>query len=226
MQDENDRVILAYVAMRAANLALQYKETIAAVSPFPDNDEVLTAKVCSAWFLFTIKCPWKISLFALWHICIMSAMPVIYGKNIAFLSFCLQICICPTVLIIFEYTDSRECTVSDGNNVACHLQADNIAKTMLEEFGIMVKEFQSVSGVDEKRKELNNHIQETHSRFLKKNTALMAAFCYDPLQEAYRELRMQVCTSLFLLQSVSIFPDGPLSCLIPPLCDGICLCRP
>lgn len=76
----------------------------------------------------------------------------------------------------------------------------------------MVKEFQSVSGVDEKRKELNNHIQETHSRFLKKNTALMAAFCYDPLQEAYRELRMQVCTSLFLLQLVSIFPDGPLSC--------------
>jgi hypothetical protein len=48
MQDENDRVILAYVAMRAANLALQYKETIAAVTPFPDNDEVLTAKVCSA----------------------------------------------------------------------------------------------------------------------------------------------------------------------------------
>lgn len=98
---------------------------------------------------------------------------------------------------------------------------------MLEEFGIMVKEFQSVSGVDEKRKELNNHIQETHSRFLKKNTALMAAFCYDPLQEAYRELRMQVCTSVFLLQSVSIFPDGPLLLLvIPPLCDGIYSCRP
>jgi hypothetical protein len=72
------------------------------------------------------------------------------------------------------------------------LQADELAKKTLEEFAASVKEYTAVSGVDEKRRDLSAQIQETHDRFLKKNTALMAAFCYDPLQEAYRELRMQV----------------------------------
>jgi hypothetical protein len=65
------------------------------------------------------------------------------------------------------------------------LQADELAKKTLEEFAASVKEYTAVS-------DLSAQIQETHDRFLKKNTALMAAFCYDPLQEAYRELRMQV----------------------------------
>ena len=47
LQEENERVILAFVAMRSANLALQYKEAVANISPFPDNDEVLSAKVSS-----------------------------------------------------------------------------------------------------------------------------------------------------------------------------------
>jgi hypothetical protein len=38
-------VVLAYVAMLGASLALQYKEALAAITPFPDNDEVLTSKV-------------------------------------------------------------------------------------------------------------------------------------------------------------------------------------
>lgn len=74
------------------------------------------------------------------------------------------------------------------------LQADELSKQVHEEFGTSVKDFTAVTGVDEKKKELTSNIQETHARFLKKNTALMAAFCYDPLQEAYRELRMQVPT--------------------------------
>lgn len=115
LRAENERVILAYVAMRSANLALQYKETVANITPFPDNDEVLSAK------------------------------------------------------------------------------ADELAKKTLEEFAASVKDYTAVSGVDEKRRDLSAQIQETHDRFLKKNTALMAAFCYDPLQEAYRELRMQEC---------------------------------
>lgn len=55
-----------------------------------------------------------------------------------------------------------------------------------------MKDYTTVNGVDKKRNELTAQIQDTHARLLKKNTALMAAFCYDPLQEAYRELRMQV----------------------------------
>lgn len=55
-----------------------------------------------------------------------------------------------------------------------------------------MKDYTSANGVDEKRKELNAQIQETHARLLNKNTALMAAFCYDPLHEPDRELRMQV----------------------------------
>lgn len=154
----------------------------------------------------------------------MSAMLIIHGKNIAYLSSDLYVLLFLLNVYLNEFI---ECPVSAGDKVGYHMQADNIAKKMLEEFGTMVKEFQAVSGVDEKRKELNNHIQETHSRFLKKNTALMAAFCYDPLQEAYRELRMQVWTSLFLLHSDSIFPDGPLLLLvIPPLHDGIYSCMP
>lgn len=73
-----------------------------------------------------------------------------------------------------------------------NLQADQLSKITLEEFATTVKDYVSVSGVDDQRKDLISQIQETHARFLKKNTALMAAFCYDPLQEAYRELRMQV----------------------------------
>lgn len=76
-----------------------------------------------------------------------------------------------------------------------NLQADELAKKTLEEFAASVKDYTAVSGVDEKRKDLSAQIQETHDRFLKKNTALMAAFCYDPLQEAYRELRMQVIST-------------------------------
>lgn len=72
------------------------------------------------------------------------------------------------------------------------MQADELAKKTLEEFATALKDYTSANGVDEKRKELNAQIQETHARLLNKNTALMAAFCYDPLQEAYRELRMQV----------------------------------
>jgi hypothetical protein len=115
LRDENEKVILAYVAMRAAKLALQYKEAVANITPFPDNDEVLSAK------------------------------------------------------------------------------ADELAKKTSEEFATTLKDYTSANGVDEKRKELNAQIQETHARLLNKNTALMAAFCYDPLQEAYRELRMQEC---------------------------------
>ena len=51
VQDENERVILAYVAMRSANLALQYKESVASITPFPDNDEVLSAKVSGMFSL-------------------------------------------------------------------------------------------------------------------------------------------------------------------------------
>lgn len=115
LREENERVILAYVAMRAANLSMQFKEAVANITPFPDNDEVLSAK------------------------------------------------------------------------------ADQLSKITLEEFATTVKDYVSVSGVDDQRKDLISQIQETHARFLKKNTALMAAFCYDPLQEAYRELRMQEC---------------------------------
>lgn len=72
------------------------------------------------------------------------------------------------------------------------MQADQLAKTTLQDFSTTLKDYTAASGVEEKRKDLNAQIQDTHGRLLNKNTALMAAFCYDPLQEAYRELRMQV----------------------------------
>lgn len=55
MQEENERVILAYVAMRAANLSMQFKEAVANITPFPDNDEVLSAKV-SAFDIWCFLC--------------------------------------------------------------------------------------------------------------------------------------------------------------------------
>ncbi len=61
----------------------------------------------------------------------------------------------------------------------------------------MVREYSKVAGVEEQRKELMFNIQETHARYLKRNTALMAAFCFEPLQEAYAELHMQVMPCLF-----------------------------
>jgi len=76
------------------------------------------------------------------------------------------------------------------------LQADQLAKTTLQDFSTSLKDYTSAAGVEEKRKDLNAQIQDMHGRLLNKNTALMAAFCYDPLQEAYRELRMQVISPL------------------------------
>lgn len=115
LRDENEKEILAYVAMRVGSLALLFKEAVANITPFPENDEVLSDKI------------------------------------------------------------------------------DQLAKKILEEFSTTVKDYTTVNGVDKKRNELTAQIQDTHARLLKKNTALMAAFCYDPLQEAYRELRMQDC---------------------------------
>lgn len=74
----------------------------------------------------------------------------------------------------------------------------------MEEFSTSVREYSKVAGVEEQRKELMFNIQETHARYLKRNTALMAAFCFEPLQEAYTELHMQVTPCLFAISYISL----------------------
>lgn len=67
-----------------------------------------------------------------------------------------------------------------------------MAKEVMEEFIGDMKEYLAVSGVEQRRKDLVHTIHDILSHFLKKNTALMGAFCYDPLFDAIHELRMEV----------------------------------
>ncbi|KAJ7542416.1 hypothetical protein O6H91_10G105500 [Diphasiastrum complanatum] len=75
-------------------------------------------------------------------------------------------------------------------------KANTLGKQLIEEYATMVKDFLTSTG-DENRRELSTNIEEARAYLLKKNTALMAAFCYDPLMDAYKELHMQDCERTF-----------------------------
>lgn len=76
-------------------------------------------------------------------------------------------------------------------------KADEIGRRILQEYVSMTKDYASFLAVEEKRKELVHNIEDFTTHLLKKNTALMAAFCYDPLMDAYKELHMQDCDRTF-----------------------------
>ena len=78
------------------------------------------------------------------------------------------------------------------------LQADVISKKLLEEYIMVTKDY-GIPEVEEKKKELTQYIEDARAHLIKKNTALMAAYCYDPLMDAYRELHMEVSYTLFNL---------------------------
>ncbi|KAG6544110.1 hypothetical protein Mapa_014422 [Marchantia paleacea] len=118
-QAQNDARILAYCDHQAALLTLQYKEQVAKIAPFPDNDEVLTTKT------------------------------------------------------------------------------DQLEKHFLSEYIALVKDYLPSTMVEDRKKELVRSIEELKLHLLRKNTALMRAYCYDPLMEAYKELRMQDCERSF-----------------------------
>eukprot|EP01018_Ginkgo_biloba_P021311 Gb_13015 [translate_table: standard] len=92
-------------------------------------------------------------------------------------------------------------------------KADVISKQLVEEYVSMTKEYASPA-VEEKQKELIQIIEVARAHLIRKNTALMAAYCYDPLMDAYRELRMEDCerTVHNILVSWSIWS---LKCLWP-----------
>ena len=56
----------------------------------------------------------------------------------------------------------------------------------------ITRDYASLPVIEERRKELARSMESLMAHLLKKNTALMAAFCYDPLMDAYKELKMQV----------------------------------
>ncbi|XP_002975882.2 guanylate-binding protein 1 [Selaginella moellendorffii] len=91
------------------------------------------------------------------------------------------------------------------NDETITAKAETLGKQLLQEYTSAVKDFTSVPTVDEKRKELSYRIGEARDHLLKKNTALMAAFCYDPLMDAYKELRMQDCESGNMFKSWSFW---------------------
>lgn len=71
-------------------------------------------------------------------------------------------------------------------------QTDQLEKHYLNEYTALVKDYLPSTMVEDKKKELVRSIEELKLHLLRKNTALMRAYCYDPLMEAYKELRMQV----------------------------------
>eukprot|EP00249_Psilotum_nudum_P019648 c27358_g1_i1 orf=30-3086(+) len=76
-------------------------------------------------------------------------------------------------------------------------KAEGIAKHLLQEYASITKDYSTSAAVEERQKELMQSIENICSHLLKKNTALMAAFCYDPLMDAYKELNMQDCERTF-----------------------------
>jgi hypothetical protein len=69
----------------------------------------------------------------------------------------------------------------------------------MEDYVLTTRDYASLPVVEEKRKELAHSTESLMVHLLKKNTALMAAFCYDPLMDAYKELKMQVFNHLQIL---------------------------
>lgn len=76
-------------------------------------------------------------------------------------------------------------------------KAEEIGKHLMQKYIALTKDYDSSAAVEEKRKELAHSIGDTTAHLLKKNTALMAAFCYDPLMDAYKDLHMQDCERSF-----------------------------
>ena len=67
----------------------------------------------------------------------------------------------------------------------------------MKDYVLTTRDYVSLPVIEEKRKELARSMESYMLHLLKKNTALMAAFCYDPLMDAsYKELKMQVCNHL------------------------------
>lgn len=113
-QVQNRADILAFLKYLVSDIAVKFRETVSKISPFPDNDEIISGK------------------------------------------------------------------------------ADVISKKLLEEYIMVTKDY-VIPEVEEKKKELTQYIEDARAHLIKKNTALMAAYCYDPLMDAYRELHMEDC---------------------------------
>lgn len=134
-QVQNRVEILAFIKNMVSDIADKFRESVSKISPFPDNDEIISGK------------------------------------------------------------------------------AEVISKKLLEEYIMVTKEY-GIPEVEEKKKELIHYIEDAHAHLIKKNTALMAAYCYDPLMDAYRELHMEDCERTIHNMFVS-WSIWSLKCLWP-----------
>lgn len=134
-QVQNRADILAFLKYLVSDIAVKFREIVSKISPFPDNDEIISGK------------------------------------------------------------------------------ADVISKKLLEEYVMVTKEY-GIPEVEEKKKELTQYIEDARAHLIKKNTALMAAYCYDPLMDAYRELHMEDCERTIHNMFVS-WSIWSLKCLWP-----------
>lgn len=134
-QVQNRVEILAFIKNMVSDIAVKFRESVSKISPFPDNDEIISGK------------------------------------------------------------------------------AEVISKKLLEEYIMVTKEY-GIPEVEEKKKELIHYIEDAHAHLIKKNTALMAAYCYDPLMDAYRELHMEDCERTIHNMFVS-WSIWSLKCLWP-----------
>ncbi|CAM6114295.1 unnamed protein product [Calypogeia fissa] len=79
------------------------------------------------------------------------------------------------------------------NDEVLTTKTGQLEKHFVDEYAALVKDFLPSGVAEENKKELIRTIRELKEHHLRKNTALMRAFCYDPLHDAYKELRMQDC---------------------------------
>lgn len=134
-QVQNRVEILAFIKSMVSDIAVKFRESVSKISPFPDNDEIISGK------------------------------------------------------------------------------AEVISKKLLEEYIMVTKEY-GIPEVEEKKKELIRYIEDARAHLIRKNTALMAAYCYDPLMDAYRELHMEDCERTIHNMFVS-WSIWSLKCLWP-----------
>ncbi|MCO5548352.1 hypothetical protein L7F22_001809 [Adiantum nelumboides] len=104
---------------------------------------------------------------------------------------------CVASLVLHYKTDVSNITPFPDNDETISEKAEVIGKRLVQDYITMTREYASLTVIEEKRKELVHSIEDFLVHILKKNTALMAAFCYDPLMDAFKELRMQDCDRTF-----------------------------
>eukprot|EP00850_Spirogloea_muscicola_P023942 SM000410S15567 [mRNA] locus=s410:12113:15982:+ [translate_table: standard] len=102
------------------------------------------------------------------------------------------------------------------NYEAVSAKIDEISRSLVSEYLSAMAQFSGAACLDQGKMELLRDVAERREKILDKNTALMAALCYEPLRAAVADLHLDRC-GMKLCNILSSVPGGFWSfrCLCP-----------